>query len=270
MIGKDVKQLKASAIVFAAVAVLLTGAVVQAQVIVDGNGFEAPDFSTGQLEGQNNWLRMSGAALGAANVQTATVYSGDQAVQVDRAANSDDRWADPVVGWPSLPIVLIDWDMRVEETLGGAAYGPFFGVEAYADAGGLSLLGSLGVDATTSDVLYQAQGTGFLTETGATVTFGEWNHYQIVLDYAADQYTVKLNGTPLATDGFVDAISGDVFSDADISAIAAAGDPVSQALTGTAYYDNFFVQQVPEPGSFLLALGATFAAGLAGYRKLRA
>jgi hypothetical protein len=255
MFEKDVKQFKVSTIVFAAAVVFLIGAVVQAQVIVDGKGFEAPDYSTlfsgtGELEGQQGWIRTSGPALSTAFVQTAIVHSGSQAVQVNRAANSDDRWAVPVTGYPSQPTVLISWDMRVEGPEGGA-FGPFFGVEAYDDSGGFGLLGSLGVDATTADVLYQSQDTGFLTETGTTVNFGAWNHFDIKLDYSVDEYTVYMNGTPLATTGFVDRSLGlDDFTDANIAAISAAGDSASQALTGTAYFDNFLVMHVeadPEP-----------------------
>jgi hypothetical protein len=262
---------------FAAAVVFLAGAVVQADVVVDGKGFEAPDYSTtflgtGQLEGQSSWVRTSGPALGTAVVQTAVVLSGDQAVQVDRAANSDDRWAVPVVGLPSLPVVSIDWDMRVEDARGGTAFGPFFGVAAYDGSGASGLLGSMGINATTGEVLYQAADTGFLTVAPATVNFGEWNHFQIELDYSVDEYTIFLNGTPLSTTGFVDRGAGlDDFSDADISAMAAAADSASQALTGTAYYDNFIVQQrVPEPSSLLLALWGAFAAVLMGYRKRRA
>ncbi len=266
MLKKNMKQFKAVAIGLAAAIVFLTGAVAKADVIVDGKGFEAPDYSTtfdgtGRLEGQQGWERASGPALGTAVVQTAVVLSGDQAVRVDRAANSDDRWAVPMTGYPTKPIVLIEWDMRVEGPEAGP-YGPFFGVEAVDDSGGFGLLGSLGVDATTADVLYQAQDTGFLTETGTTVVFGAWNHFQIRLDYQVDEYTVFLNGTPLATTGFVDRGLGlDDFTDANISAIAAAGDPGSQALTGTAYFDNFVVQQVvPEPMTMsLLALGGLLA-----------
>ncbi len=140
------------------------------------------------------------------------------------------------------------------------AFGPFFGVEAYAEtAVAPGLLGSLGVDATTGDVLYQATGTGALTETGRVVSFGQWNHFDIELDYSTDQYTVFLNFAALGTFGFVDR-GLDNFSDADISALAAAGDAASQALTGTAYYDNFLVREgpcmIPEPATAALALTA--------------
>jgi hypothetical protein len=148
--------------------------------------------------------------------------------------------------------------MRVEQTIGAQdTFGPFFGVEAYDDDGNeVGLLGSLGVDATTGDILYQAPGSGVLTETGIVVDFGDWNHFQIKLDYSTDQYTIFRNFSDLGTFGFVDP-NLNQFSDADIAALGAAGDPASLALTGTAYYDNFLVREgacpIPEPASFALA-----------------
>ena len=92
--------------------------------------------------------------------------------------------------------------MKVQGPAGvnnGNQFGPFFGVEAYDDSGNaVGLLGSLGVDATTGDVLYQAAGTGFLTETGKLINFGQWNRFQIKLDYSTHMYTTYLNGATLA------------------------------------------------------------------------
>jgi hypothetical protein len=265
---------------------------VSAAVIVDGQGFEAPFFDTtfagtGQLEGQTpatfngTWLRTKGVGLSTADVQTAVDNGGLQAVRVDRVANSDDRWAVPVSGYPSIGqrYICIDWDMRVEQTTGAAnTFGPFFGVEAYDDdAATIGLLGSLGVDATTGDVLYQAEDTGFFTETGALVTFGQWNNFHIQLDFLLHEVMVALNGSVIATTGFVDHnnIPGGLneFTDADISAIAAAGDAASQALGGTAYFDNFVVVEsmlpcIPEPTSLALAvLGFGAVAGTGRSRR---
>ena len=245
-----------------------------AQVVVDSHGFEAPFFTTtfngtGQLEGQTpatfngTWLRTKGPGLGSATVQTAVVASGAQAVRVDRAANSDDRWGVPVSGYPaSGNFITVNWDMRVQQTAGPTnTFGPFLGMEAYdEDAVAIGLLGSLGVDATTGDVLFQAANTGFLTETGVTVAFGAWNHYAVEFNFSTHVYRFFLNGTLLGSQGFVDQtnVAGglDEFTDANISALAAAGDPASQALTGTAYFDNFDVTEgpIPEPASAVTLL----------------
>lgn len=144
-----------------------------AQVVVDSHGFEAPSFTTtfngtGQLEGQTpltingTWLRTTGVGSSAATVQTAVVASGNQAVRVDRAANSADRWGVPLSGYPAPgSLMTVYWDMRVEQTSGPAnTFGPILGMEAYDDdASSIGLLGSLFVDATTGDVLYQAADT---------------------------------------------------------------------------------------------------------------
>jgi hypothetical protein len=292
-----------AAVCFAVVGVLgclVNTAVADDDDIVNAAGFEAPFFSTtflplgpnpGQLEGQINppgegqvlppgqWLRSPSAGGSTAVVQNAVAASGAQSVRVDKVADNDARWAVPVnaLGYPDYPnpfppetaqpCICVSWDMRVQQTFGPQdTFGPFFGVEAYDDDGNaVGLLGSLGVDATTGEVLYQATGTGFLTPTGDIVTFGDWDHYQIKLDYSTDQYSIFRNFQMMGTFGFVDP-NLDQFSDADIATFAAAGDAASQALVGAAYFDNFLVREgacpIPEPGTLaMIALGlATLAA----------
>jgi hypothetical protein len=256
------------------------------------NGFSTTFLTTGQLEGQFNppgagqlispgqWLRSNPGSPSTAVVQNSVFApgGGSQAVKVVRAPNTFDRWAvdasgqgypdypNPAPGQPQQPCICITWDMRVQGPAGinnGNQFGPYFGVEAYDDQGNpLALLGSLGVDATTGDVLYQAAGSGNLTETGASVPFGQWNRFQIKLDYSTHQYTTYVNGAAVGViSTFVDNAANpgllNEFSDADIAALAAAGDSVSMGLTGTAYYDNFTVREglcaVPEPASIGLA-----------------
>jgi hypothetical protein len=212
--------------------------------IVDTGGFES--FTLGPLGGQQGWLT-AGAGGSSATVQSATVLSGSKAVTVQRAANSDRRWAKPVTGFPTQRFVVIDWDMRVAFSGASNTFGPFFGVEAYDGSVASAqtppgVLGSLGVDATTGDVLYQAAGTGALTETGVVATFDTWNHFRIVLDFSTDMYHAFVNGTKVAAPSFVDAsFNLNQFTDADIATFAAAGDAVANALTGTAHFDNFTV-----------------------------
>ncbi|MCA9260165.1 MAG: hypothetical protein KDA61_13230 [Planctomycetales bacterium] len=277
---------------------LLTSSSLQAQTIVDTQGFGAgAGYSTtfngtGQLEGQvpatfnGTCPRTVGPGLSSATVQTAVVKDGGQAVQVDRAADSDDRWAIPVSGYPStgVDMICITWDMLVRgpaSTPGVGTFGPLFGVEAYDDdAASIGLLGSLFVDATTGDVLYQSQDDGVLQESGTKVLFNEWNNYDLVLDYATKTYNVYVNGVQLlgTAEGFVDEnnVAGGLaqFTDADIAALAGGADVDSAALTGTAFFDNFAVLEgadcltldpqgepdIPEPTTAMLVLVAALGA----------
>jgi hypothetical protein len=220
-----------------------------ANPIVNSGGFES--YTLGPLQGQQGWL-MSGAGGSSATVQSTVVQAGTKAVQVQRAANSDSRWGVPVTGYPTHRYIGIDWDMRVTPTGAPAGtFGPFFGVEAYDATPTIGLLGSLGVDATTGDILYQPHETGALTETGSQAVFNTWNNFRILLDFTQHQYRVFANGTLLATSGFVDhSVSQPLndFTDADLAALA-AGPGASASQTGTAYFDNFRVWE-PLPGDF--------------------
>ena len=230
----------------------------------DSGGFEAPRFVPGPLEGQDAppagqgpWQRSSAIGAGTGVVQTAVVQSGAQAVRLDRVAE-DIRYSvlEPADNVASK--VIINWAMNVQQTTTPSVqFGPFMGVEAYDALDNAPLLaGSAGVDAKTGEFLYQAAGTGVLTPTGAIVPFNTWNNFRMELDYATDRYSVFMNDTPLVQNiGFVDPGIDD-FTDADLSALAAAGDPGSQAATGTAYYDNFRI--IPEPASLGL-LGIALA-----------
>ncbi|MEM9656917.1 MAG: hypothetical protein AAF961_01020, partial [Planctomycetota bacterium] len=215
-----------------------------AEVVFDSAGFESPLYSEGGLEGQNGWVYApTGVPGNTAEIQGGEAL-GSQAVEVNRAARSDDRFFVPTSITPSAaqPYVDISWDMLVEQTSGAdGTFGPYFAVEAVDFAGEVTgTLGSLGVDASTGDVLYQIEDTGFLSETGELVAFGAWNSFMMRLDYVAEQYTIFLNGSELLTTGFVDrARDLDNLSDAPIAALSAAGDPDSQSLTGRAYFDNY-------------------------------
>lgn len=217
-------------------------------------GFESP-YVTGLLQGQPvnppQWVT-AGSGGATATVQTSVVQSGAQAVRVDKPATSgssstDRRWSIPVSGYPTQRFVIVDWDMRVQETV-STIFGPFFGVETYDAAPSPRVLGTLGVDASSGDVLYQAQGSGAITETGTVVSFNQWNHFRIVLDFGGtgttpDTYRGYVNGNLVASSGFVDSSFGlNDFTDADIATFALGSSAEYKALGGTAYFDNFVVR----------------------------
>ena len=256
--------------------ILLTSAIIAlfccrasaATTLFDSNGFEPPAYTTGsftgstyngQLEGQPNSIpvfQQSGPNANKATVVTNTVGgTALQVVRLDRTSSPDTRWGVPLSGYPlsTNDQIIISWDMRVEHSTDqGGTFGPYFGIEAYASpGGGNTLLGSLGVDATTGDVLYQAAGTGDLTETGSFAAFGVWYPYSIVLDYSTHQYKTFFNNIQLGGPiGFVDG-AFNTFSDADLSGLQAAAN--SASIPGIAYYDNYRITEVPEPMSAMLA-----------------
>lgn len=282
------RSMSTSAVV-TVVALMAASASAQSQTIIDSQGFEAPAFTTtflgtGQLEGQTpntfngTWTRTKGIGASTADIQSTVKLSGNQAVAVNRFPNSDDRWGILVGGYPGERYVCISWDMRVEQTVGPAGtFGPFFGMEAYdSDSAPIGLLGSLGVDASNGEVLFQTQDDGFLTPAGPTVAFGTWHNFMVELDYATHTYKYFMDMQFLGMEGFVDQnnVPGGLneFTDANISAIAAGGDPGSLGLAGTAFFDNFSVVEssipceiiVPEPAALTLAL-----LGILGVRRTR-
>ena len=239
--------------------------------VYNSGGFEPSRFIPGELAGQDTqgpWLKDAGA--GTAVVQTAVRQSGAQAVQFTRPANAngDTRYGvrRELVPTGTLQVLRISWDMNVTQSVTpGVTFGPFFGVEGYDEFNNVpKLIGSLGVDATTGDILYQDGFDGALVETDAVAPFGQWNRYLLEIDYNADEYSVFFNGTRLATTDFVDdGITG--FTDAPLAALAATGDTIASA-TGTAYFDNYSIEIVPEPS----ALAVVGLGSLALLRRRRA
>ncbi len=238
---------------------LVTGlpAVVMASGVALETGFEAPGYTTtggtlggGVLQGQSGWL-WDGGGLdpnlhSTAVVQNSIAKTGSQAVLITRRPNSDRHWAMPKTGLPTQRFIAIDWDMRVAQAPTSTGLGPFFGVDSNDRTSGQTrVLGSLGVDATTGEVLYQQAENGFFVNTPATVLFNEWNHFRLVLDFASDSYFGLVNGEQVLSSHFVDDTATqelNTFSDADLWTVAAAGDPVSLALTSTAVFDNFMIR----------------------------
>lgn len=216
---------------------------VQAITLVDSSGFEAPDFNAGNLAGQQLW-QTAGTGASTAVVQSVITQSGGQAIQVNRTSLSDRSWAKQTLALPSGRYTSIEWDMLVNPTDAATGFGPFFGVSVLDNfSGSVAAVASLGVDATTGEVLIQEGGTGFLIVTSALATNGGWDHFRIELDFQTDSYNVYLNGTLISSTGFIDVSLGiDRITEADITGFAAGGDATSQSQAGTAFFDNFVVR----------------------------
>jgi hypothetical protein len=223
-----------------------------AQTVYDSAGFEAPRFNLGELEGQDaaNGPWFSDAVTSTGVVTNTVASDGSQSVRLDRAPNDDSRWliSKPIVGLRDL--LVIEADIRTAfSDVSENAYGPIFAIEAYDAFNNvgteIKLAGMVGMDAATGELLYQEEGTGYLAPTGDILDADTWYNLRLELDYGTDTYSIFLDGVRKATVGFVDPGIDD-FTDADLSAIAGAGDAESLAATGTGWFDNFSIKVGPQ------------------------
>lgn len=264
-------NLRSAIAVFAVAAGVFIAAQPAAGQGYNSGGFEAPRFVpltdlNGQDVAAGQW-RKDQFAEGTAIVQPLVGNPG-QAVQLTRPADEfgDTRYAIPLS--PRLTpsgaqsIVRVSWDMNVSQSP-TQPFGPFFGVEGYDEptAGDIRLAGSLGVDSHTGELLYQDE-SGFITVAeGQLVPFGQWNRYMLEFDYTNQLYSAYYNGVLLVTSPFVDAgITG--MTDAPIATFATDPDALATS-TGSALFDNYSIEVVPEPS----ALGLMGLASLALLRR---
>lgn len=227
---------------------------------LDTDGFEG--YPVGPLISSHGWVGVdqgggSTNVSAGAEVQT-TIALQAQSVKVERVGGVDNHWAVPFGGTPPvLPsnrFLLVDWDMYVVGTgLSDGRLGPFFGIEAYDDQGTFGRLGGLGVDATTSEVLFlhpDNAGAYLSSEANQTVELEQWNHFAMLFDFSIGRYSAYVNGSRIALSIFADP-GVNQFTDADIAAMAAAADTGSQNLPGTAYFDNLRALDIAAiPGDF--------------------
>jgi len=220
----------------------------RADTLYNSDGFEASiGFEPGVLNGQSagsqpSWkvrtTAVAAAGASSAVVENSNVYQGAQAVQFTRALGDRDTYYAPVATpvLPGAPLstqyLNISWDM---EALSGAEEDPFFGIFAF---NGSARLGYAGIDASTGQVQYSQAGTAGLITSGTTVALNQWNTFDLQLNYATQSETIFVNGTAVASSGFISSSPQNSFTDADIASFASN---TQQTGAGTVYFDNYIV-----------------------------
>jgi hypothetical protein len=271
------KNLLTNAVAVALLA--LSAKAAQGQVLYDSGGFEnttrfSQTFTNG-IEQTTGTLRDQDAAVkqwlysvnppSSANTLTSTsafaqvvatsagdpVSVGSQDIKVSRIS-ADTRWApvfSPTVNATG-SIVKISWSMDLATESDQSNFGPFFGIEAYS--GTSNRIGGAGIDASTGELLFYDNGPSHLGLTPVTNTIPGtgWHTYELDFNYATQLYSVSLDGvvkvtnSPFENDSSLPAQTQ--FQDAPITTLV---DQPGGNTAGTAFFDNYVVSLVPEPGA---------------------
>ena len=273
---------RAAALSIAAAVVAVATTSTHAVYLFNANGFESStDYTVdASLEGQDlahaPWYITSNSNPAEASVRSNVGVSGSKGVEVRAQANTTDTgWYVSKSVTPTTPFdrVNVDFSMAYVPTgVAGLSFGPFFGVELYdaSLAGPAKQIGAFGVDSSTGDLLVMIdQGNGpELAEllTPVTVTGGAnaFNRYGIQIDYTNQTYSISLNGTVLETNDFVDHEATN-FTDAPIASRFISYNGQQQYSAGVAYFDDYSISIVPEPGTAAL-LGTVLLAARARRR----
>jgi hypothetical protein len=234
-------------------------------------GFEAPEFAAGPLAGQAGWSHfgLSTGAETAATVQSGVVASGSQALLIDAALASESVYYWPRIDYDTAThpnkVVTIRWDMLLT---GNGVSSPAWGVTA-ADESAI-YIGGLLVDGATGRVFVESADNNAEDDdpsdnwTDFYVAKDTWNTFELHFDYTSRTFDSFVNGN-LVKGGFAFAqAAGSVFGDADLT----LGKRSSDQSTDRAYFDNYHVAAVPEPGTLaLLVLAMPGMAAMARRRR---
>ncbi len=218
--------------------------------------FEAPDFTLGLLAGQGGWSEYP-ASANVVEVGNALTLSGTQALTilpVFAAGQVGAYYTDNTSG--SLVVQSADIYLYSSSTQSEWQF-------AALGSGLVGFAGGIGIRADDSIVLI----TAGIPALSTTFTRDVWNHIDLNLDYAAQTYSVDLNGVQIASNV---AFCGDnsVCAGANVPFHANGFFAVfgGASVNDLGVLDNYSVTAVPEPDTWaMFASGA----GLLGWRLRR-
>jgi hypothetical protein len=228
---------------------LCSGAV-QADIIY-ATGFEPPQFSTGPLLNQDNWL--TGAAT--VQVENAVVSTGTQAVGIVSDASGPQATRETVVLTSLLPLVTLEADVYLPPNPASAAQWDF---DAWG--GTFNVLGGMNVLADGSVQIV----TSGLPTTAPLIPRGAWNRFSVQYNFVSNTFDVFVNGVPIASNQpFLDASNTQFFRAGFFGSSGGNGDVL--------FFDNYLVtaNAVPEPtalAQLAVALAFLVVAGVSRRR----
>jgi hypothetical protein len=179
--------------------------ILRSSLALPSTGFEQPQYSSGELEGQSHWTTDANGAI--ARVLTSsqisdllessgitpgqTVHSGDQALVIG-GANVASNTTRPVAGLENSSNATFDFWVR---PLSGATTGNVF-ITAENAAGTRAAAVRFGPN---NSIDYGTAITGVWQATGLTWNADSWYHITMKLNYADRTYDFLVNGTQVNT-----------------------------------------------------------------------
>jgi hypothetical protein len=256
-----------SAIAFIALAASMLMAPEARAGILYQTGFEPPAFvADAPLAGQGGFSAFGGINVGSAIVSTEFPRSGTQSVRID-GSSMEPFEEDFFAGFYSTPIhynpltagtPLID--VRVDVALSpDPAVGSVAGYQI-ADASG-ALVAQVVLISDGSQGFVSGD-NAFDVVDGPDIAFGRYFTLGILLDYDSRNATFSLDGSTFGTLPF-GPDAGDTFGDATL--FLAAVEP----FTSVAFFDNYSIAAVPEPGSMMITATGGLALMVYAHRRHR-
>lgn len=217
--------------------------------------FEAPDYVLGDIVGQQGWdaIGFFEDDVVTANVQNSVVRNGSQAISLTGSGQGAGAFVYKTTPHEPRDETRITVDFDMQWGTGGSAKSFLYGLQTYDT--NLDLVGSVGVSqffGIYNAVVFDGDGNPVAID-GASITPGQWHHFQLVLDYQTQSYQAFVDGIgspimPFQTAGVTTYGEADFFRDAGL---VDAND--------TAFFDSLSVNAsvVPEPAllSSLAGLG---------------
>jgi hypothetical protein len=241
-----------------ALALVAAAGSANATILFDSAGFESPAYSAGNLAGQNvsnPWLQDHGVTA-PAQVQTAVVQSGLQAVSMSSTADST-NWLFPNLSYTPASGEVVQISVDIARTLGTTTSFGYL-IDVYGTNGARVARFGLGNSAGSVRSVLTLSSGNFLAD---TTLYGQnqWVHFDAFLDFTSHTWNLLIDGAPVAAGLPMINAAATGIGDADLQMSTAVG------ANDIGYFDNYVVQAIPAPGAAAL-LGR---GGLAVSRRRR-